>query len=660
MEKAEQEISTLRAVRRQQEAGRQTGDVPPKVLVETVYRENMQRNNFVGVFVAPKVEPTEGAAANGTAPDPVFVDPELEWPPSVTQPSNYEVFQDNLSRFQAHGSAVKAEIRRRKLGIYHRMRMVGEHTGKLCEPEETANGSVPTKLLRPGGVVRLAEMAMSGSFASGEQSRWDTSLAREVDMVWNRDPLRYVFDDQTQRVRDPELENLERRQMLRWTDEEQKAFVDAYRDYGKEFHVLATKKPFRVSEVAPKSTHEMIAFYYHIKHRIGLKQLVSKRGGSSRLARGDRGAMSSSAPPIPRELLNLGITSEAEVVAYLVAQNKAVAAGAGGAAAAAGSSASAAASASASPAMSLPSSLSDVQFKTEQPVTLSAAEKRPRDDEASVKVEQAVKVDVDVGTLFGDEDDAESSSVANVADFVMPEVVLEPGFDATAHATVWSPLEASIFLESLREFGPNFEMLAKDTGKTAAQCAAFFVQNEALMQKTLRRAHSKRGMDLGEWNDEEKVAYRQCVMENGRDWKKLAETFPGKSADQCRALWSMFKWRLGLQEAFRIWTSEHSERPTKVFKSDAEASSGQHVDASGEGGAADEQSAMSPPMSTRPFLAETQDGAAFASASAVLALPEPQPVLLLPEPPADPAAPVAGAGSREGKEGSSELKSEQP
>ena len=619
LEKVEQEIATLRGMWRQQDAGRQTGFVAPQVLVERVYRENAQRS---GLAVPPSPLPLRAApvAEDGAAaPEQPLMD--CEAGPTATDPARYEVFQENAARHAVLGPAIRAEIRRRKLRVYHRMRMTGERMGKLCEPEDAAPGQAPARVLRPGGVVRLQEMA---SPAYEGTARWDSSLAKEVDFVWQRDALRYVFDDQTQRVHDPEHENQERRATLRWTDEEQKAFVEAYKDYGKEFHVVATKKPFRVSEVAPKSTHEIIAFYYHIKHRIGLKQLTSKRGMPARSVR-DRAALSSSAPPIPRELLNLGITSEAEVVAYLVAQNKA------GAAAAAAAAVAPAQAAPGTPlggsqGSSAPSSLSDVQVKREA----TAAEKRPREEEqqqqeerdesreqsqqsqppqpSSEQQQQQERLEglaKNETAAYGDEDDAESSGFAFVGDFVPPEVALEPDFDAAAHATTWSPLETALLLESVGEFGPDFEKLARDTGKSSAQCAAFYVQNEGLMHKAMRRAQAQRPADGGgAWSDEEKVTFRQCVMEHGRNWEQLLRALPGKTQEQCAALWNQFKWRLGLEDAFRSWQAEQAEqaaRPAKALKSE------DAVSAPAAARGAGEEMVTSPPLSARPFLAETQD-----------------------------------------------------
>ncbi len=56
---------------------------------------------------------------------------------------------------------------------------------------------------------------------SESDKRWDSSLAPEVEMVWDRDVINHVFDDQTQRVLDPDAENRERRAALRWTPDEQ-------------------------------------------------------------------------------------------------------------------------------------------------------------------------------------------------------------------------------------------------------------------------------------------------------------------------------------------------------------------------------------------------------------------------------------------------------
>jgi hypothetical protein len=575
----EEEMAQLR-MRRAEEAGRKTGGfVSPKVLVEAIYRDNQQRTGFVPTF-APAVPVADGVVV---APEATFLDPLLESVLTITQPLDYPVFRENAQKHQMIGAAIKAEIRRRKLRVYYRMRMVGERMAKVVEPDE-AQGEMPRQqvVLRPGGVMRLQEMA-SLAQSVGDQ-RWDSNLAREVDMVWNRDHLRYVFDDQSQRVLDPEQENAERRAALRWTDEEQKAFVDAYKEYGKEFHVIATKKPFRVSEVAPKTTHEIIAFYYFVKHRINLKQIASKRGGWARSVARERSSMSSSATPIPRELVSMGITSEADVVAYLMAKSKAPEAGA---------------SASASPliaaVVSAPSSLSDVLVKLE-PIEKRAREEDNVGDGSVIKSETEAKGDVKFD-IEDDDDEAEVSSVQS--DVVLPEISLEPGFTVEANITNWSGLEMEIFFESLSEFGPDWAMLARDTGKSADKCAAFYLQNEGKVRKTLHRAAGVK-LELGLWTDEEKVAYRQFVIENGRDWSGLAHFIPDKTEDQCRALWSRFKVRLGLREAFNLWKQE-AARPAKTQKKEEDV--GLPVALS----SAVEEEGMSPPVSTRPQMAETQD-----------------------------------------------------
>ncbi len=597
----EEEVAQLR-MRRAQEASRKPGIVAPKVLVETIYRENHVRTGFVPTL-APAVSLPDGQVQ---APESAYLDPVLDSVLTLMQPQDYPCFQDTAKKHEVLGSAIKAEIRKRKLRAYYRMRMVGERNAKLVEPlEDSQTGGQHKTLLRPGGVMRLQEMASSTH--AGTQ-RWDSNLAREVDMEWNRDHLRYVFDDQSQRVLDPERENAERRAALRWTEEEQKAFVEAYKDYGKEFHVIATKKPFRVSEVAPKTTHEIIAFYYFVKHRINLKQLASKRG-----MRRERAAMSTSATPIPRELLNLGITSEADVVAYLMAKSK-------------GSEGGVAAVASAAmPVVSTPSSLSDVQVKLEP----GPAEKRLRSDESSksesvhrssgggVQISAvAALAAANAAAVAG----AAAASVVGAAsnDFLMPDIVLEEGFDAAAHATQWSSLESDIFLEAVVEYGPDWVLLAKDTGKSPQQCAAFYVQNLSLVRQALQESTGQIKVEPNQWTDEDKVAYRQFVMENGRDWTRLSATLH-KSEDQCHALWRHFKVRLGLVEALKIFEQEEESRPSKTIKledspADADAAAATGAAAPAAPAASSEPSAaelMSPPLSNRPLLAETQEAGFF-------------------------------------------------
>lgn len=587
----EEEVAQLR-IRRAQEASRKPGIVSPKVLVETIYRENHVRTGFIPTL-APAVPLADGQVA---APETAFLDPVLDSVLTLTQPQDYPCFRATAEKRVQLEGAIKAEIRRRKLQVYYRMRMVGERMAKMVEPEDPqgGNGGSPQKpLLKPGGVMRLQEMASSTQ--NGNQ-RWDSNLAREVDMEWNRDHLRYVFDDQSQRVLDPERENAERRAALRWTEEEQKAFIEAYKDYGKEFHVIATKKPFRVSEVAPKTTHEIIAFYYFVKHRINLKQLVSKRGGMRGLPK-DRAAMSSSATPIPRELLNLGITSEAEVVAYLMAKSKGSDPGVAATVAAAAAAAASVASA--------PSSLSDVQVKLEPGPVLS--EKRPREEESVIErlsfssasgAGPAGSSAISAINIGDDVDEAEiGSSVASAAalasvEFAMPEIVLPDAFDASAHSAIWTSLESDIFLEAVGEYGPDWPSLAKDTGKTLEQCAAFYLQHPEPIRLALQRAALLVKVEPGIWSDEDKVAYRQHVTEFGRDWSKLAAVLH-KPEEQCRAVWSRFKVRLGLREALKFWEEQQeSARPVKALKVE-------------EGDVAGEM--KSPPLTTRPMMAETQD-----------------------------------------------------
>lgn len=279
----DEEISQLKMRRAHDAATPQqptlTVDSPDEV-AERILRENLAKSALGGAT------PDAASAVASVLPSPlplveparppgvevVDVDAEVEsalLAKQANQPNTYACFRATAARHEVVKDAVRAEVRRRKLQAYYRMRMTGEAMAKDIEAsvdlaaQQSALGQPVTvqRLLVPGGMYRLQH----GWRKQESTGRWDSSLAPEVDMEWDRDVFNHVFDDQTQRVHDPEAENRERRAHLRWTPEEQDAFVEAYRDYGKEFHVVATKKPFRVSEVAPKSTHDIIAFYYHIK-----------------------------------------------------------------------------------------------------------------------------------------------------------------------------------------------------------------------------------------------------------------------------------------------------------------------------------------------------------------------------------------------------------
>lgn len=66
--------------------------------------------------------------------------------------------------------------------------------------------------------------------------------------------------------------------------------------------------------------------------------------------------------------------------------------------------------------------------------------------------------------------------------------------------------------------------------------------------------------EAGEWSDDEKVLFRQVVMNHGCDWAALTASFPGKSEAACRALWRKYKWRLGLQEALRSFAEQQQQQ----------------------------------------------------------------------------------------------------
>ena len=409
------------------------------------------------------------------------------------EPSEYDLFRETASRAKENRALYHRVIRERKMVTYHRMRM----TGRRMMGEVEANtfllddGTLDESVLLPGAVFRLATWANNDRHEGTE--RWDASLAPEVPMVWNRDPLNHVYDDQTQRVQDPYAEHAARRQMLKWTDEEQTAFVEAYKDYGKEFHVVATKKPFRVSEVAPKTTNEIIAFYYHIKHRIGLKELVSRRGARMM-------SLSNGASNIPKELRDMGINTEKDFLAYLVAKNR-------------GEEIAAAES---------------QQRKQQEQQQQQQAEKRPRG---------------------GAEEGAEEEAVllAN---------------------TEWSGLEAAILEESLREHGRAWETVAQDTGKSAQQVEAFVKSQPDRFKDALDSPVSlDDGMSLSDWTESQRTTCRQLIRNRGTDWEAVAQGLPGKNAEQCKALFDRFRWRLGLQEALNRWDADHqTQRPNKSQK----------------------------------------------------------------------------------------------
>jgi hypothetical protein len=442
----------------------------------------------------------------------------------ITEPQDYEIFKETAKKFEQIESAMRKEIRKRKVLTYHRMRMTAERMAKVYEVSKEAGEALrqqqqqqqndfgEVSVLEPGALFRLRELAAPQT--RSQESRWDSSLAPEVEMVWRKDVIGLRYDDQTSRVLDSYRENEERRATLKWTDEEQNAFIEAYKDYGKEFHVIATKKPFRVSEVAPKTTHDIISFYYHIKHRIGLKQLVSRRGGMRSIPQRNEGILPANTP-IPREFLALGITTEKELLAYLVAQKK--------------------------------SRSSDSKEESGG----SGAEKRPREE---VKME---------------EDEAEESGgVGNVPDLNIDF----SGFDATQHVVEWKPEQANVFEECLRDIGPDFEQLARFTGHTVDQCKAQYVINEQVMSMMIRKAVvKKKGEVLGEWSEDEKNQMPALVETHGKDFEGIAAALVGngKTKDMVEVFWNRYKWRLGLSAAYDAWEKKQ-ERPTKAIKTEAE------------------------------------------------------------------------------------------
>ena len=454
---------------------RQASFVDPQELVDRIYAENQRR--------------VQGLAPI-TEPQPI-------------EPDKYELYQTEAARAKEMHDRVKAVLRRRKLLYYHRVRMTGVRMMTLVQHgKETPvypEFGFP-RLCLPSALFRMTSQVQtrSGPPPMPNTDRWDNNLAPEVDMDWHYEPITYVYDDQTQRVHDPYKEHETRREMLRWTDEEQAAFVEAYKDYGKEFHAVATKKPFRLSEVAPKTTQEIIAFYYHIKHRIGLKQLVSRRG--------TRMASSGENIAIPRELRDIGITTEQEFLAYLVAQNK------------------------------------DREEKM--------AEKRQR-EEASRNGDKPVSGEVKM--------ELPSALRADLS-----------GVKVESHQpSNWSELQWHILVESVREHGPKWSLLAKDTGKTVDEVRAAYAAEQAQLEKELmlERASGHDAGVAGEWVDDERLLLRQLIRKHGDDWDVVADGLKSKSGAQCQALFHRFRWRLGLQEALTEWESEQSgERPQKSAK----------------------------------------------------------------------------------------------
>lgn len=607
----------------------------PEVVAEKIYKENATRlglaypvpvpddDSWMNVLAKEEaaaaaaaasaaeatdaVPPAESAATTTTIDvkkEPTLTTTSIAAEPFACQPWEYECYQETETKQKELGQLIHKEIRRRKLATYYEMRMTGERMAKMCElyadqaqywanimdngeaqysADQVKRNMERNVVLQPGGLMRLSQKRKAGD------ARWDSSLAPEVEMEWNKDLLKYTFDDQTQRVHDPLAEHRERRAPLRWTQEEQDAFVEAYRDYNKEFHVIATKKPFRMSETAPKSTHDIIAYYYHSKHRLDLKKVGARRtlGGGGMQSGGrtprDRSAAEparAALPPIPQELVALGISSEAALVAYLKEQQakqgankgdeggepsgKRAGDGGGGAGVAAEASQAKKSKvdlleeetmAKANDAAAIGGSVAASGDGAASSGTITSTSSSNGDDTGRLKVVDSV-IEWESDHYFdnGPVDDS------------LPDVPVDFGNGSDVYVVPpdnvdWSELEVAIFKEGLRDYGPDFQRLARDTGKSEAQCKSWFSQHQLEMQRMMKRARQQPFPGPGDWKDDEKVSFRQQVMENGRDWAKLSAAIPGKTEDECKGLWRVFRWRLGLEEAMRAHREEEQQEP---------------------------------------------------------------------------------------------------
>ena len=91
------------------------------------------------------------------------------------------------------------------------------------------------------------------------------------------------------------------------------------------------------------------------------------------------------------------------------------------------------------------------------------------------------------------------------------------------------------------------------------------------MSMMIRKAQvQKKGRVLGEWSDVEKKQLRDLVEKFGKDFGLIASKIgAGKTPAMVEGMWNVFKWRLGLSEAYEQF--EKNERPTKAIKVEEEA-----------------------------------------------------------------------------------------
>lgn len=60
------------------------------------------------------------------------------------------------------------------------------------------------------------------------------------------------------------------------------------------------------------------------------------------------------------------------------------------------------------------------------------------------------------------------------------------------------------------------------------------------------------------------------MTSHGVNWTELAPLLPGKSEANCKALWRKYKWRLGLQESLRAFTSKQDKEQLQQSRTDEE------------------------------------------------------------------------------------------
>ncbi len=210
---------------------------------------------------------------------------------------------------------------------------------------------------------------------------------------------------------------------------------------------------------------------------------------------------------MPRELLEKGITSESELVAYLKAQNEVSQA----------PHEEEAGQKRVKEESNNANSNNDGGHNniSNSDGTTSKRAKASDDGEpagAAVTVAGAAALsgaatggrDAALGASLGldssDDDGNDNNAAQNVDnddDDDLAEVDLD-GFVASNYATEWSALELGIMREALREFGPDFDRVSQQLGKTADECKACYALNEKRLQRLLRRRRTK--PDEGEIN----------------------------------------------------------------------------------------------------------------------------------------------------------------